>query len=383
MIITMIRLLSSHIIEDLQKKLVILSGPRQCGKTYLAKNLISSDIQYLNFDVYRDHVQIMKREWNRQPKFLILDEIHKMKKWKQWLKGIVDDTQEKQKILVTGSAKVNTFKKMGDSLAGRYFAYRMYPLDVKEVLADKQNKLSPETILDRLLEMSGFPEPFLSGKKSFYNKWQQTHLDVILKQDILETESVRNIKQLEALMYLLPSRVGSILSYNSLREDLHTDDKSIRRWVDILETSFAVFRIYPFSPKGAGNITKKAPKIYYFDIARIDNLAARLENLVALSLLKEIHYRQDCLGQIYDLHFIRNKQQREVDFLITKNRKPITLIEVKQSDGSESENFHYFTKYFPEAKKVQLVYNLEKPFLTKNGVQILPMAQWLAKLEID
>jgi len=374
------RLISSSLREDLEKKMIILSGPRQCGKTFLARNLIDPNVEYLNFDVPNDRQLILKRNWNREQKLVIFDEIHKMKKWKQWLKGIVDDSKETQKVLVTGSAKVNTFKKVGDSLAGRYFSYRLYPFDIKEVISDRDNKLSTDQILNRLLDVSGFPEPFLSGKKSFYNKWQQNHLDVILKQDIIETESIRSIKQLEILMHLLPSRIGSILSYNSLREDLHTDDKSVQRWIDILETSYALFRIYPYSPRGASSIIKKAPKIYYFDIARIEDLPARLENLVALSLLKEIHYRRDCLGENYDLHYVRNKKQQEIDFLITQNKKPSLLVEVKQSDSSESSSFKAFDKYFADIPKVQLVQNLDKPFKTKNGVHILPLAKWLSEM---
>ncbi|HWU45115.1 MAG TPA: AAA family ATPase, partial [Bdellovibrio sp.] len=165
------RLISSSLREDLEKKMIILSGPRQCGKTFLARNLIDPNVEYLNFDVPNDRQLILKRNWNREQKLVIFDEIHKMKKWKQWLKGIVDDSKETQKVLVTGSAKVNTFKKVGDSLAGRYFSYRLYPFDIKEVISDRDNKLSTDQILNRLLDVSGFPEPFLSGKKSFYNKW--------------------------------------------------------------------------------------------------------------------------------------------------------------------------------------------------------------------
>lgn len=143
-----------------------------------------------------------------------------------------------------------------------------------------------------------------------------------MKQDILETESVRNIKQLETLTLLLTERVGSTLSYNSLREDLSTDDKSIRRWVYILENSYVIFRIYPFYHKSIAGSLKKAPKLYFYDYCRVDEYSNRLENLVAASLLKEIHFRIDTKGEVYDLNYLRNKQGKEIDFLITKNKKP-------------------------------------------------------------
>lgn len=375
------RALSASILNDLEKKVVILSGPRQCGKTYLGKNLISNQIEYLNFDVPSSRRIIIKGDWAVNRDLLIFDEVHKMKKWKNWLKGVIDANDSNQKILVTGSAKLNTYKKVGDSLAGRYFSYRLYPFDLKEILSYQDKKESAESILDRLLMVSGFPEPYLEGTVGHYNRWQQTHLDAILKQDILETESVRNIKQLETLALLLTERVGSTLSYNSLREDLSTDDKSIRRWVDILENSYVIFRIYPFYHKSIAGSLKKAPKLYFYDYCRVDKYSNRLENLVASSLLKEIHFRMDTRGEVYDLNYLRNKQGKEIDFLITKNKKPYMMIEVKESDSETSKIFEVFEKALPNLKKVQLVKNLKEERLTKKNVLISPMREWLAKMD--
>ncbi len=370
--------------EDLNKKMVLLSGPRQCGKTYLSEHLVES-YDYLNFDVPADRMRLLKGSWAVDRDLVIFDELHKMKKWKSWLKGVVDAQTVRPKILVTGSAKMNTYKKVGDSLAGRYFSYRLYPFDPKEIVQqEKKGKISVgemDSVVDRLLNLSGFPEPYLSGSVGYYQRWMRTHLDVILKQDILETESVRSIKQLETLALLLTERVGSTLSYNSLREDLYTDDKSVKRWVDVLENSYVVFRIYPYYQKSMIGGLKKAPKIYFYDYCRVENMAHRLENLVALSLLKEIHYRQDVLGQVYDLHFLRNKQEKEVDFLITKNKKPHVMIEVKQGDDSSSGSFSAFDKYFPGISKIQLVKNLTKPRKTRQGVLITPLGLWLSKMD--
>jgi hypothetical protein len=375
--------------KDLLRKAVFLAGPRQCGKTYLSRQ-IGSSYDYLNFDIPEDRKRILKKEWYRDRDLVIFDEIHKMKKWKIWLKGVLDSDRENQQFLVTGSAKLNTYKKVGDSLAGRYFSYRLYPFDLKEILNHPSKEVNAlvkdasntnEALINRLLEVSGFPEPFLVAEKSFYQKWRQTHLDVILKQDILETESVKNIKQLETLAFLLTEKVGSLVSYNSLREDLSTDDKSIKRWVDILENSYVLFRIYPFSSKSLIGGLKKAPKVYFFDIGRIESTSARIENLVALSLMKEIHRRMDVEGEVYDLSFIRNKQQMEIDFLITKNKKPHLMIEVKESDANESPNLSSFRKYFNGVPQLQLVKNLQKGHKTKSGVHVQPLSQWLAKME--
>lgn len=209
------RSLSKALIEDIKHKLIIISGPRQCGKTYLVRNLLNKNYHYLNFDIQKNRKSILSLDWDFGPELVVFDELHKMKKWKSWLKGLTDDPTMSQKIIVTGSAKLNTYKKVGDSLAGRYFSYRLYPFDLKEVLADrdflKQEPATPNQILDRLLSVSGFPEPFLKGEKGFYRKWQKTHLDNILKNDILETEPVRSIKQIEILAQLLIEKVGSLL----------------------------------------------------------------------------------------------------------------------------------------------------------------------------
>lgn len=376
------RYLKNHLNKDLLKKPVILSGPRQCGKTYLSKDL-DKNFDYLNFDVAADRKRLLKLDWSSEKKLIIFDEIHKMKKWKNWLKGVFDSRPSATNYLVTGSSRLNTYKKVGDSLAGRYLNYRLYPMDPKEISTLKGAKdknisqLTPLQILNRFLERSGFPEPFLSEEKSFYQKWQQTHMDVILKQDILETQNVSSIKQLETLALLLTERVGSTLSFNSLREDLGTDDKTIKRWVQILEDNFMIFRIPPYSTKSMITGIKKANKIYFFDYVRVEDSAARIENLVALSLLKEVHYRQDALGEVYDLFFMRDKSQKEIDFLITHNRKPHLVIEVKEGEDQVSENFRHFEKHLAGVRKIQLVKNLKTEYQNKNGVSVLSLADWL------
>jgi len=396
------RYIQKSLIKDLNRKPVLLSGPRQCGKTVLSKQLQLQNYQYLNFDVIMDRKIILKMNWHRDKELIIFDELHKMKKWKTWLKGIFDSNTPKQKFLVTGSAKLNTFKKVGDSLAGRYFNYRLYPLDLYEIMRLYENPINQKPLRnllnnsslssrlqlckefqERLLSVSGFPEPFLEKESGFYVRWQQTHLDIILKQDLLDTENIKSIKQIEILATLLTERVGSLLSYNSLREDLHTDDKSIKRWVDILENAYVIFRIYPFSNKKMVTSIKKAPKVYFFDYGRVDDLALRVENLVAFSLLKQIHYQLDVKGIIYDLHYVRNKQKKEIDFLVTKNKKPHLLIEVKLSNSIVSENFVYFEKYFPNIKKIQVVRELDRGYLSREGVQVMPLHLWLADLDLE
>lgn len=363
------------------KKIILLSGPRQVGKTTLSKQLFNN-FDYYNFDRLTDRKKLLAEEWNRESDLIIFDEIHKMKKWKQWLKGIFD-TEIKRNYLVTGSARLDTHRKVGDSMAGRYFQYRLMPLCLKEL---SQNKFqNPEKNLNNLLKLSGFPEPFFSDSESFYKKWRKTHLDIIIRQDIAEIETIKRISDLEFLIELMKTKVGSTISYNSLREDLMTDDKTIKRWLTIFENSYLLFKISPFS-KNILHSTKKAPKYYFYDYARIQDKGAQLENFVALALLKEIYYLNDCEGEDYNLHFLRDKDQNEVDFLITKNAKPHIAIEVKSTDTSISSGFIKLTnqilKQHPQLRRIQLVKSLDRNFSNKAGIEVLNLQKFLAHLSL-
>lgn len=298
-----------------------------------------------------------------------------MPRWKQWIKGLYDTEGNNPAIVVTGSSRLDTYKKVGDSLAGRYFHYRLHPLDVRE-LSQINFKLSQDEMIDRLMEVSGFPEPFLEGEKQFYNLWKKTHLDIILKQDLIDLEVVSNIKQIELLIDLLKTKVGSPISYTSLAEDLQVSDKTIKRWLLILEDMYVIFKVTPFSKDIARSILKK-PKYYFYDIARVLNEGARLENLVAASLLKEVQFRQDCLGEDWGLFYLAQKGNGEIDFLLTQDGKASKMIEVKLSDGEPSKNFRLFSKTLPEAEKIQLVKNLKREHTYPDGTQIRKLGQWL------
>lgn len=363
----------------INKKMVLISGPRQTGKTTLSK-AISPSYEYLNYDRLSHRKSMLKEAWDRNKEILILDEIHKMKKWKQWLKGVYD-TEDNKKIIVTGSAKLDTHKKVGDSLAGRYFQYQLFPLDLKELKFNKFGETKDN--LNKLLTLGGFPEPFLSDSQAYYKKWRRTHLDIILKQDILSFEVIKRISDLEILIDLSTERIGSVISYNSLREDLNTDDKTVKRWFGILENSYLLFKISPYS-KRLKNSIKLISKYYFYDVPRVKDEGGRLENLVALSLLKEITFRNEVGGEDYALHYLRNKHQQEIDFLICKDKVPHFMIEVKSGDDTPSVNFSYFDKELkkqnPNIKKVQLVKNLTKEFSTKDGIEVVNLENWLEKM---
>lgn len=371
------RLISRPIQNDLQNKIVLLSGPRQCGKTTLSKS-ISKSFDYLNFDIPEDRLALIKQEWDRRKELIIFDEIHKMNKWKSWLKGIYDGQGVNPKILVTGSARMDIAKKAGDSLAGRHFQYQLFPFDLKELKGSE----NPNDIYKRLVTLSGFPEPYLSNKEGTYTKWKRSHSDLILRQDLVDLENVREISSIETLVQLLRTRIASPLSYSSVAGDLQRDTKTVQRWMKHLESLYLIFTILPYSKNIARSILKE-PKIYFFDTAMpLGDEGVFFENLIALSLKKEVAYLNEALGIESSLHTLRQKGGNEIDFLVLRKNLPPLMIEAKLSDDLPSPNFSKFEKYFPNAIKIQLVMNLKREKTTPNGVEVRSALHWLTEMDL-
>ncbi|MCD6185674.1 MAG: ATP-binding protein [Deltaproteobacteria bacterium] len=375
------RYLEKYILKDLKKKIVLLTGSRQTGKTTLSKMLIS-DYDYFNYDSSEDRLSLLKKSWDRSKNLVIFDELHKLKNWKSWLKGIYDTEGVPPAIIVTGSAKLDSYRKAGDSLAGRFFQFRLHPLDLKEI----NNSIKPKNLdaeLNKLLNIGGFPEPFLDGDLLFYNRWKKSHLDIIIKQDLIDLENVQQITSIEILIQLLRKRVGSPVSYSSLAGDLQCSDKTIKRWLTILENMYVIFRVSPFHKNIARSILK-TPKFYFYDTGQVaGDSGAKLENLVACALLKEIHYLADCYGKEKSLYYLKNKDGKEIDFCITDNQNPGLLIEVKWRDEKISPNFNIFQKFFPKVEMIQIVKNLKREKTFPNGVEVRSAHRWLSRLSLE
>jgi predicted AAA+ superfamily ATPase len=358
------RLIEDFIKKDLDSKIVLLSGPRQVGKTTLSKQLLT-DFEYLNFDSSEDRKILMEKSWKRSSELIIFDEIHKKPKWKSWIKGIYDVEGVRPRLLVTGSAKMDVYRKGGDSLAGRHFSYRLHPFSVSEL----KDQMEPRECLNRLLSVGGFPEPFLNGTEEFAKRWRHTHLDRILKEDLLELEVVRNLKLIEILTDLLADRVGTPVSFSSLARDLEISPHTVKRWIGILESLFVVFVVPPYSKNIARAILRE-PKIYFYDTGRVKNdPGARLENVVACELLKKLHYGQDIRGEKSELYYVRDKEKREVDFLTLIDKKIHDLVEVKLTDDSLSASLINFSEQLKPLRTTQVVLNLSRE-LEKNKIII-------------
>ena len=359
---------------------MLLSGPRQSGKTTLSKALFKK-FDYLNYDSPLDRSILESQTWDRSVEILILDEIHKMRFWKSWLKGVYDKEGVRPRLLATGSARMNQLRNAGDSLAGRFFYHRLHPFDLKE-LKLKSSK-EREEALDTILNVGGFPEPFLKGNRRAYNRWSASHLDVILRQDLMDLDNLRDIKSIEILISLLAQKVGSKISYAALARALQRDPKTIARWLFLLENLYIIFKVTPWSVNIARSILKES-KYYFYDTGRVQgDLSLRFENYIACSLLKEIQSLFDTKGIKGGLYFIQTKTGKEIDFLVTREGESFWLIESKWKDTHFSPNFKYFFPLFKKANCIQLVKLSQRTKSTSEGWRAVKASDWLSHFSLE
>lgn len=332
------RYLIRSVKEDLKKKMVFIGGARQVGKTTLAQSLIKrfkdEHPAYLNWDSDRDRRKIKARQWPKSEHLIVLDEIHKYKEWRNFVKGLFDTLKHTHSFLITGSARLDHFRKGGDSMLGRYFYYRLHPYSLPELGNNKKN-------LELLFKFGGFPEPLIERNQRSLKRWHIGRLSKLVRSDIRDLENIKDMDKLEMLAEELPLRVGSPLSYNSLARDLEIAPKTVKRWVGILDSLYFCFQIPPF---GSSKIraVKKEQKLYLWDWSQIDDEGVRFENMMASLLLKFCHYHEDTNGEKMELRYLRDTDRREVDFVVIKNKKPLFGVECKFKNKSFSKNIHYF-----------------------------------------
>lgn len=364
------RYLHAAIQADLKEKMVFLGGPRQVGKTTLARFLGERDYKsyaYLNWDSRQDRKSILEGEFSADVSLVIFDEIHKYKKWKNYIKGEFDTHKGRFHILVTGSARLDMYRKGGDSLMGRYHYYRLHPFSSAEVLGAQPNlsvfkelafptsNCSVSQVFMDLLAFGGFPEPFLKKDQQTFRRFHNERADRLIKEDIRDIEQVRDLSALQILVEILPAKVGSLLSLNALRGDLEVAHKTVKTWMDILERFYYHFRVYPYAFSAIKSL-RKEPKMYLWDWSQVTDEGARLENMVASHLLKMTHFLYDAHGHKAELYFLRDIEGREVDFLVTINRKPWLAIEVKSGKEEISKPLAYFT----DKLKIPFTYQLAR-----------------------
>lgn len=378
------RIYESLVEHHLQQynQMVFISGPRRVGKTTisLSKKNITKNFLYLNWD-NQEHRHIIvsggkniptmlnldKLQANETSKpIVVFDEIHKYRKWKNFLKGFFDTYGEQVHIIVTGSSKLNIFVKGGDSLMGRYFPYRIHPFSVAECINTelinheiRKPKLIEPKLFQALFDFGGFPEPFLKQDRQFFNRWKRLRQEQLLREDIRDLTHIQESRQLEILADLIRQQSGQLVNYSSLANKVNVSVDTIRRWINTLNAFYYCFTIKPWT-KNVSRSLLKEPKIYLWDWSDIENIGAKTENFVASHLLKAVHFWTDCGFGKYDLCFLRDKEKREADFLVTKDNKPWFIVEVKHSSNlALNKNLFVFQKQTEAPHAFQVAFDLE------------------------
>ena len=366
------RYLAPQVREDLERKMVFLAGPRQVGKTTLAQSLPDADAGYLNWDVAADREHILRGELP-DADLWVFDEIHKYRGWRNYLKGLYDRRRAGQRILVTGSGRLELFGFGGDSLQGRYHLLRLHPFSVAEA------GVATTAGLDDLSRLGGFPEPYLSSSETEARRWSRQYRVRLIEEDVSSLTAIRDLGRLEQMMLRLPDLVGSPLSINALREDLQVAHKTVANWLDAMERLYALFRLAPF---GAPRIraVKQERKHYHFDWSVVSDPGARFENLVACHLLKWVHHQQDTQGRDLELRFFRDVDGREVDFVVLEDRRPIQFVECKLADRDIDRGLRYLKVRFPAAEAFQIALAGERDFVTPAGIRAMPALDYLRRL---
>lgn len=396
------KLIEEHLINDTQ--MAFIAGPRQVGKTTVAKasESLVRVFRYLNWDnvVHRQEMldnpngifeDLGVQKSKKEKPIIVFDEIHKYKLWKNFIKGLYDTYRERAHIIVTGSAKLNIYKKSGDSLMGRYFLYRMHPLSIGEILSPEvpqdyflrdPQKVTP-AIMQRLLNYGGYPDPYLKNDQRYHRRWQLLKREQFFKEDVRELSQVQDLSLIEVLYQLLQEQAGQMLSYTALAKKIQVSSPTIKNWISLFEELYYCYTLTPWHT----NITRsliKEPKLFIYDWSQIHEKGARIENFVASHLLKAVHFWTDMGTGEYALHFLRNKEGQEVDFLITKDRSPWILIEVKASEGkSLSPSLKYFQDQTKAPYALQLAYDMpyeDIDFRSIKTPSIFPMSTFLSQL---
>jgi len=361
---------------DLRKKMVFLTGPRQVGKSWLARAAMEaySSPLYLNWDQSGDRAIILAQAWPPFTDLLVLDKIHKMPGWKNYLKGLYDTKAPGMHILVTGSARLDTFRQGGDSMVGRFFTHRLLPISPAEACWAGESRS-----LEWFLSAGGFPEPWLAPSVADARRWRNQYLDGLIRDDILEFGNIHQIKAMNALVRLLRERVGSLLSCQGLAEDLHVSPNTVSKYLEILEALFVVFRIEPHRDSVARSLAARQ-KLYFYDTGMVeDSIGKQLENLAAVCLLKRCWFLEEVDGIRRELRFLRNKEGKEVDFYLHSGQGPGLMVEIKASDREMSPNLAYFNSR-TGMPGVQLVAGQVTPY-DKGSLSVRGLLGWLEGLE--
>lgn len=375
---SLIRYIHPNVSDDLNHKMVFIGGPRQVGKTTFSLSYLNpsdaTNPAYLNWDDLESKKIIKSGHFPADHKLLIFDEIHKFKNWRNLIKGFYDKQKSRHQFIITGSARLDYYRRGGDSLLGRYHYYRLHPYSLTEISAQTKSDI------DHLLNFGGFPEPFHRGSQVFKKRWQVERNKKIIFEDVRDLEKVQEISLMDELLEKIPPTVGSLLSYQGLANDIEINIKTIQKWIQIFDNLYLTFRVKPYV-HGKLRLVKKAHRIYFWDWSYLEDTGARFENFVASHLLKYCHFMEDTQGERMELTYLRDVDGHEIDFVVLKNKKPIFAVECKVGERSVSPNIYYFK----ERMNIPYYYQVHlgnKHFIKEDNVEVIPFINFCKKIGI-
>lgn len=386
-------------------KMIFIAGPRQVGKTTLMKHLLFDQPAdaYYNWDIDLHRQRILREKEDflmptlvspRKPLRVGLDEIHKYPRWKRFLKGVYDAHKDRAQILVTGSGRLDVYQKGGDSLFGRYYLFRLHPFTLGEYLnEDRRPPVEPddfirllkdlpkatgaEEALRTLEKFSGFPEPLMAAKDDVLFRWRRAHRELVLREDLRDLSQIREIGMIDAMVQLLPSKIGAPLSLNAIREDLNVSYGAVKNWIETLARLYYLFEIRPYDKKLSRALRREA-KVYLYDGTVIEDEGARFENLVALHMRKLVDAWNDFGAGDFELNYVRNKEKKETDFIITRGQKPFLLVEAKLSESGTDPSLRYFSERLKPAGAIQVVRKIGPADERRGDISVISAARFLS-----
>jgi len=387
-----------------ERQMLFLTGPRQVGKTTCARMALGGHREraYLSGDNADDRELLLQGptalatrlgldRLRDEPVACALDELHKYARWKDLLKGFFDTYERQVRLVVTGSARLDVFRSGGDSLMGRYFPYRLHPLSVAELVdpappeaaAPRPPRALDDEAFDALERFGGFPEPFVRGEQRFWNRWRRLRTEQLLREDLRDLTRIQEVAQVEVLAEVLRRQAGGLVSLTSLANAVAVSIDTVRRWIGTLEALYYCFSIRPWI-RNVTRSLRKEPKLYLWDWSLVDDPGARAENQVAAALLKATQLWTDLGFGTFALHFLRDKEQREVDFLVSRDDQPWFLVEVKRTGGAPlSPHLARFQSQTGAPHAFQVAWDL--PFVARDAFElttpvIVPARTFLSQL---
>lgn len=372
------RYLAPYILEDLSQKMVFVGGPRQVGKTTLCRSLFTKDeYLYLNWDELEDRQEILNYRFSKQSPLIIFDELHKYRLWRTIVKGLFDKYHPDLRILVTGSARLDHYRKGGDSLLGRYHYHRLHPFTLAELVQG-----SPAESVKMLMQFGGFPEPLFKQSSRHLKRWQRERIQRVVSEDLRDLEQVKDISRIELLIQMLYPRVSAPLSIKSIQEDLEVSPASVDKWITILEQLYFCYRIYPWGTNRLKAV-KKRPKLYLWDWSELTAAGPKFENFVASHLLKFCHHLEDTEGDSMELCYLQDVEGgKELDFIVIKNKKPLFAVECKTGERSLSPSLSFYQKKLNIPKVYQVHLGTKDTGHEERGGRLLPFERFSQEVQL-